>query len=228
MNDVSFKNLDFGTKPSTVSMETVEVTINPEIMIGDYAKAIINELNRRNPIRFKSTIIDGKSLDEELLDYYIKGLLQIRIESLTGTSINWRKAKQLAIPVFIQFVLSQVGIVIDHARGLKFQPTLHIEYDIDKLLSISNALEFFMDDGVTMLKDAFPRTPEGDFDVMSMVIVNDYVMGQKDDHHPLSSYVSAFLGLKLKEETAYRMLYRVRYDDVSFITEMLMHERSIF
>lgn len=95
------------------------------------------------------------------------------------------------------------------------------------MLDTSSRLRAFEVDGVSMHKDAFPRDKEGDQDMMTMAVIGDYVKSMSETPHPIQSYVSAFIGAKLEEEAAFKVLYRVRYDDVKFIRAMLLHEESL-
>lgn len=219
----SFPNLNFGTKPTTVGLEVIEVTINPDLLISGYADAYSKELYRRNPGRAQQV-----NLTADNLYSYFKGCLAIRIESLTGNCKVWRQAKSLLIPAWIEFTLSQVGVVIDTDRGLRLQPTFSYDYDINELLETSNKLRSFMADGLVLNRDAFPRSDEGDPDTMSMAIIDGFVQSQSRDAHPITSYIAAFLGFKIKEEAVFKLLYRVRYDDVNFISSMLLREGSIY
>lgn len=223
MNEATFSQLDFGTKATTVKFEEIQVTINPDLIINDYAEAYSKELHRRNPSR-ASTV--GVTKDE--LFEYFKTLLAIRVESISNDCKVWRQAKALLIPTWMEFVLSRVGEVIDNDRGLKITPIFEFDYDINRAFETSDKLRAFLSDGLVLHKDAFPRTPDGDVETMSMVIIDDYVTSQTKDAHPIASYVAAFLGYKLKEELAFKMLYRVRYDDVNFISSMLLREGTVY
>lgn len=216
-----FQNLNFGTKVSTVKQEIVEVQVDP-VMFRDYAQSYFREAQRVNPLAMKEMNLTV----EELEDYFLT-LLNARIQSLRPEGCPmWRTLKLCCIPDFLQFALSTIGIFVDQAYGLKVVPVFNYEGK-GNVLDTSAKIEFLMKFGLAAVKDAMPRGIDGDPDVMSLIIINDYVYGRRDDHLPLASYVAAFLGLKLTEETAFKMLYRCRYDDVSFISDMLMHERSI-
>lgn len=222
-NKEPFANFNFGTKPTSASFELISVEINPKMMLNDYAKAYVQEFHRRNPARAEAVGLT----EEELYDYFV-GLIAIRIESVNGGCKAWREAKQLLIPSWIEFTLSQIGEVVDVDRGLRFIPTLNHPVEIDKLLTVSDKLRAFIPDGVSLHKDAFPRGTEGDPETMSMAIIGQYVYSQSKDAHPIASYVASFLGFKLMEEATFKMLYRVRYDDISFIKSMLLREESVF
>lgn len=215
-------NLDYGTKPTTGKLETVNVEIDPKIMINDFGAAYASELHRRNPLRADQTNLTS----EELTEYFTQ-ILALRVQYIHDECKVWRQIKQLNIPTWIQFVISQVGRLIDYDFGLKVIPQLDYQIDLNFLLNVSIRLEAFKSDGVTMHKDAFPRSKDGDKDVMSMALIEGFVYSRTKDAHPLQSYVSAFLGLKLIEEQTFKILYRVRYDDVDFIRSMLMTEETL-
>lgn len=215
-------NLNYGTQPTTSTIEEIKVKIDPNIFISDYAKAYKSELGRRNPAR--DAAVD---LTIEELQKYFLGILAIRFDQIEGECKVWRQAKELYIPAWIQFVISQVGRVVDVEKGLVMIPIYKGEYDINELLDISNKLQVFKPDGVSLLKDAFPRTTDGDKDLMSMAIIDGYVKAMSKIPHPIQSYVSAFLGMQLEKEAAFKVIYRIRYDDVEFIRTMLSHEETL-
>lgn len=223
LNKDSFASLNFGTKATTSSLETIVVSINSKMMLADYAKAYEVELFRRNPVRAKEV-----GVTEAELQKYFEGILAIRVASIGGDCKVWREAKALYIPSWIEFTISQIGEVIDVDRGLRFIPQFNADVDMNAMLETSDKLRSFISDGVAMSKDAFPRSSTGDIDTMSMAIIGDYVSSQTKDAHPIASYIAAFLGFKLQEEVNFRALYRVRYDDVNFIRAMLLREGSIY
>lgn len=221
MSIENFANMDFGTKVSTVALDEICVIIDPSAMLGDFAQAYVDELYRRNPTRATSI-----GMSKEEIEAYFTGLLAIRVESVNGVCKCWREAKQLYIPSWIEAVISKVGMVTDVERGIIFKPVLSVTYDLTEMLATSTKLQAFVADGVTMHKDAFPRSNDGDKDVMMMAIINGYVMSVAVTH-PFASYIAAFLGLKLRQEEALSVLYRVRYDDFNFVKAMLLQEESI-
>lgn len=222
-----YESMDFGTTVTTSSYDQITVTINPEVMVDDYAAAVAADLQRRNPTRY--AVINKQLKDKEkgsldtLVPKYVRTLLAIRVESIKGSCPNWRQARELNIPPYIQYVLSQIGEVNDIDRGLKITPSFEYEYDIQEALDISSIIEFFTADGVVLLKDAFPRSKQGDKETMSLAIIDNYVKGI-DRTHPAKSYITVFLGMKLQEETNLRALYRIRYDDIDFVKSMLLNE----
>ena len=217
-----YEALDFGTTPTTSELLEVKVMLSPETMVKPYAKSYHNELYRRNPVKAQAV-----GLTEDDLYFYFSQLLLIRVQQVNDTLMYWRQAKALYIPDWIQFTLTQVGYAIDRNKGFKFVPVLDGEVDMNKCLDISNRIQSFEIDNVGMSHDAFPRETSGDLDTMSMAVIDGYVKGVNVSH-PISSYVSAFIGAKIMEEQAFSMIYRVRYDDVDFIAHMLLNTKEIY
>jgi len=221
--ELDFKKLNYGTKPTGVPMQNVNIELDPELMVKDFAVAYERELYRRNANRAEREKITA----DELYDYF-RGILSIHLEKDNlGTVKEWRKAKELYIPAWIQHVISQVGTYVDPIRGLKFIPQIAFVYDMAKMLEVSERLSAFKVDGLKIFKDAFPRDTSGDPEVMSMIIAENCVRSMTAEAHPASSYVAAFLGFKLREEMALLTMYRVKYDDIVFVHEMLLREETL-
>lgn len=217
-----FKSLNFDTKPTSVKMDVATVEVHPEFMIADFAKAYVRELTRRNPIRYQAS-----GLTVEDLDAYFQALVVMRVQSINDAFPRWREAKLLNVPAWIEFVLTCVGEVMDTDRGLHIKVTCDQTYDFAKALDVSEKLRAFKADGVVLLKDVFPRTAEGDVETMTMAIIDNYVCSQTKEAHPIASYVAAYLGFKLQEEVSFKMLYRVRYDDVDYIRTQLLQSEEV-
>lgn len=224
MNNEAFANLNFGTIPTTVKLDEVSINLDSSIILKQFAVAYAKDLARRQPVRAKEVNLTA----EELYEYF-QGLLKIRVDSIHGTCSVWRQAKALYMPCWIEFVLTQIGIVVDRERGLKLDPKFEFTLDMEKMKETSERLSSFMtgEGAVVLVKDAFPRKEEGDMETMSMAIIGDYVCSMAKTSHPIASYVAGFLGFTLEKETAFKMLYRVRYDDIEMLRELLIAEHSI-
>lgn len=223
-----FSKLDFGTVVTTSDFETIEVSVDPNFMLGDYAKAMARDLQRRNPLRFDSvitTLPDGFDGMEDALNYYVIGLLKYRIQAVHDICSVWRQIKRLVIPPYIQFALSMIGKVTDVDHGRKFVPKIDEVEDVDLhvMLQISETISIFQLDGVSLLTDAFPRSQEGDKETMSYAIIDGYVKGIERSE-VAKSYIAVFLGLKLKKETEFRAIYSVRYDNAEYVRDCLIDE----
>lgn len=226
-----FDNFDFGTTVTTSSMEEIYVTVDPIRMMHDYGDALLHDLERRNPDRYQAAInqlVGNGSMwasAEEAIHYYLDGLAEYRIQSVNGNCSDWRKAKRLVMTAVVQDALSCLGIIQDRNHGFKVIPIMKEEkiVDIDRMLRVSEFLEWFENDGIKLFKDAMPRGVEGDVDTMSCIIVGDEVKSMKVDAHPTFSYIAAFLGLEAQKQQDERR-FDVKYDLFSYIQFMLLNE----
>lgn len=214
-----FQSLDLGSGPPTsVPMERVEVRISAENLLGDYARAFVKECYNRHPLRAKSV-----GLKEEEVMKYCEFLVQRRIAFVDGSITDHGRLKNLAIPSFIQYCLENIGIVRKIDRGLTMIPVYAAEViTFNEAMAISEKILSFEQDLVILL-DAMPRSTDGNPEVMSTALIADYVQAM-EKVSPVSSYVTAFLGLKLVKENVYASLYRIVYDDVEFIRTALPHK----
>jgi hypothetical protein len=222
---VSFEHLDLGSgKPTSVPFETVVVQITNQALFGNYAKAFVKEAFRLNPLRAEQIELSAQEVED-----YCKYLLTQRIAAVEGNCPEWRKLKALYIPSWIQYNLSMIGIVVLRDRGLKLVPEMEepstMEYG--EALKISEKIGMLIDD-LQIVTDAMPRGDEGDVDVMSTALIAGYVRALFPVEHVASTYVTAFLGMKLKEEVAMRTLYRIQYDDLEFIASALTTQRGLY
>lgn len=224
-NYAPFQSLDLGTtKPTSVPQETLKVVISTENLTGAYGKAFVNECYRVNPLRAEQV-----KLTPDEVQQYCHYLMTKRIESINNDCPDFRKLKVLYIPSWIQYCLAMVGILVKRDIGLKIVPEMEnpSTMTFEEALVISEKIGAFEDD-LQIVKDGMPRSDEGNEDVMSTALVADYVRAIKPVHHVASTYVTAFLGMKLREEMAFAVLYRVQYDDLEYISSVITAERKIF
>jgi hypothetical protein len=223
---VDFTNLDIGgqNNPISVEMETIEVQLTADEMVTDYAKAFVREAHRVNPLRAEQV-----KLTEDEMVAYAKFLLVKRLECVNNDCKDWRSLKLCYIPVFLQYALRMVGKVILREQGLTLMPVMEDTKTITlkQALEISEKVGAFERD-LQVVQDAMPRDITGDQSVMSTALIAGYVRALRKVDHVSDTYVSAFLGFKLKEEAAFRVLYRVQYDDIQFIYSALTASRALY
>ena len=223
-SNASFVNLDLGTtKPTTVPMETINVIINGDL-VSDYGRAFVSEAKRVNPLKAEQV-----QLTAEEVDAYSRYLITKRIESIHGNCDDFRKLKTLYIPVWIQYNLAMIGRVVMRDRGLTINPIEEqpSSMTFEEAIKISEKIGAFEDD-LQVVQDAMPRSSDGDRDVMSTALIADYVRSLTPVTHVASTYITAFMGMRLKEESAMAVLYRVQYDDVQYIATALTSQRGLY
>lgn len=240
-----FDNLLLGVStPSSVPLETIEVEISSDALMADYARAFVRECRRVNILKAEQVGLTEKEMVE-----YAHFLLKKRIEVVNNDCPDFRKLKVLYIPTYLQYNLRMIGQVVNRDYGLKFVPVLKPKCDVtikeendkgeivdvkpnssikfEEALVISEKIGAFESD-VSIVTDAFPKSIEGNVDVMQTAIIAGYVRSTTKVDHIASTYVSAVLDMKLKKETAFQVLYRVQYDDISFIASVLPTKHELF
>lgn len=224
INASVFETLDLtGSKPTSVPMETIEVEISSDNLLGNYAKAFVSEAYRVSPL--KAQQID---LTEEEVNSYCNYLLYQRILSVKGECKDFRKLKVLYVPIWIQYNISMIGEVVIREKGLRLVPIMdQPDMSFEQAVKVSEKIGSFEGD-LQVVQDAMPRDPKGNKDVMSTALIAGYVRSIEKVEHVASTYVTAFLGMKLKEEAAMQVLYRIQYDDVAYIASVLTTEKRIF
>ena len=119
-----------------------------------------------------------------------------------------------------------MGKLIIRDLGLTFVPKWDeslVTITDDEAKVISERIAMF-EDVLQIVKNAFPNDDIGDQDLMTTALIADYVRATKELAHPVTTYLTAFLGLKLREENAFKVLYRVQYDDLSYLAQALDSE----
>lgn len=210
-------------KPISVKTEVIEVMIGVEDMFSGYAKGFLNEVQRINPLRASEVNLTPDELNE-----YIRFLVQMRVSVVNGESVKFYVLKQLWIPAFIQYGLCLIGRVEKRDAGIELVPLVERkQYDIDRMLEISNKIASFQSD-VTVVNHAFPMEVGGDDELMSCALIAGNVRGMVKVSHSAVAYMSAFMGLKIRQESVYSLLYRVNYGDANEIQRLILHERGMF
>lgn len=221
----NFVSLDLGSvKPTSIPMEEVEVVMSSDNLLGTYAKSFVKETFRVNPLRAEQV-----QLTVEEMERYCEFLLTQRINSVNGECPLFRKLKSLYIPSWIQYNLSMIGVVTLREVGLRMIPVMEkpSTMTFEEALVISEKVGMFLDD-LQIVQDAMPRSEQGNVDVMSTAMIAGYVRAMKKVDHVSATYVTAFLGMKLREEAAMQTLYRVQYDDIGFIASALTTQRGLY
>lgn len=224
-NNANFISMNLGdTTPRAVDFTTVEVLVDPQLLLGSYAKAFVMEANRVAPF-----IQERVNLSVDEVQQYCSYLITQRVKIINGDGESTRKLKTLYIPAFIQYILSSVGIVIDRIYGLKLIPVVENPSTLkfSQAAEISERISMFIDK-LQILYDAMPYDESGDEEVMASVLIDDTIRSYKVLTHPAATYASAFLGSRLRKDEALKAIYRISYDDVGFISAALITQKGIY
>lgn len=221
----SFESMVIGTtKPNPVPVETIEVEVSVDQMVENYGKAFLTEARRKNPV-----LAERVNLTVEEITSYCDYLLAQRVAMVHDECTDYRRIKVLWIPAYVQYCLSLIGEVHLRDRGLKLVP-VYGGGDVltfEQALEISEKISQFIDD-LCIVQDAMPRVTTGNVDVMSTALIAGYMRAINPVTHLAATYVSAFLNMKLRQETAFQALYRVQYDDLQYILAALTTQKGLY
>lgn len=225
MGTTQFQSLNLGfTKATSVSMETIKVCVFAGNMLPDYAREFVEQCYFKAPLSAEKLALS----ETEVLDY-INFLIQARVEFVRDHIHEYWKYKTLHVPAYVQHVLEQIGRVVRYDVGLEIIPTFDETIsliNIDQALKISGRIAHFKDD-IVMVQNAFPRTKDGNTEVMSTAVLAGFV-ASTIPVSPAASYLGAFLNFRLEEEKKFALLYRHQYDDVNFIRASLIPSGGLF
>ena len=196
--------------------DDITVVITDDNIAKPYVHGFISEMYRINPIFSKAIQLS----EEELMDY-INYLISERCKQVNGDYHARNRNKNMWIPDFIQYVISMIGIVEKRELGLRMIPEYGSEViSYEQATVVSNKLAQTQD-FMSLSRNAFPKDEFGDAEVMTTVLVSTSVKSMNVLTHPVNQLITAFLGMRLKEEAMHGILYRVQYDDLQYLTNVL-------
>lgn len=200
------------SKHTPVPVREVILKITVSEAVKSFCDAFVREGYRKNPLCAEKINLTVDELME-----YVQYLIHKRIEVVKGTCRDYRRIKRLAMPCFIERMLTDIGRVRILDKGLDIRPECDDQpaIDLTKAIEISDKIESFSDD-LSVVTGAMPREEMGNPETMSMALIQDYVLGMGDYDDPLLQYIVTFLQLQLEDEM-FNNLYCMRYDDVKTI-----------
>lgn len=210
-SDVATKLKGVAPKPIPVPVRTINLQLTVGETVNDLSKAFVSEGYRKNP-----QLAERINLTEDELTSYCNYLVAKRVQIVNDECRDWRYVKLLAMPCFIEMMLTAVGKVSLKAQAIEIYPVSDApEMTLEEAQNISDKILAFEDD-LAIVVGAMPKQVEGDPDVMTMAIINGYVLGMKEINNPVAQYIVYFLGCKV-EESMFDNLYYMQYDDVKSI-----------
>lgn len=156
----------------------------------------------------------GRTVTKERTYYYADGTKQVRIQG----------KDEGGNPVSITSEVVQYAKAFN-AKVAEIEP-MKAPINYDQALAISEKIASYEDE-IQIVKDAMPRGVEGHKDTMSCCILAEHVVSMHKVEHPVSTYMAAFLNLKIQEELEMSALYRIQYDDIEYIRSALLTQRVI-
>jgi hypothetical protein len=209
-------------KSTHIGLETVEVEIPANTLLGDYATAFVQEAELRHPDR-----ADRVGLKQDELLEYCKFLISKRVATVHRTVTDAGKLRDLYIPDFIQLCLETIGEVVYDEMSVVLIPVYKAKVmSLDEAYNVSRKLAQFKD-LLRMNRNAMPRGTEGDVEVMSSILSEQHVRCMREIH-PVSAIVTSFLGLTIQKEIILSSLYRVEYRNASAIRRAVLQREEMF
>lgn len=200
------------SKHTSVPVRELHILVAETEAMRSFNEAFVREGMRKNPL-----MAEKINLTVDELSDYENFLIHKRVEIVQGTCREFRVLKRLAMPCFIERVLTDIGRVKILERGLDIRPVADDSQIITlaEAIEISNKIESFYDD-LAVVVGAMPGAEEGNPETMTMALIEGYILGQGDYDDPLVQYIVYFLAMTL-QETQFNCLYYMRYDDVRTI-----------
>jgi len=213
VKDLSAEFSEFGLdRPTAKPLLVIDVEISAENLFSEYSKMFILECAREEPLLAKEV----KLTSAEILKY-CEYLVYKRVEIVNETITDFHKVRQLYLPFWIEECLAHVGKVWIRELGFLLTPVYDAEtISYEEARIISDRLSYFAE-SVDMANKVMPRATEGNADVMSLALIAAEVSGMNKRSTPRGAAISRFLGLKLLQESAFAILYRVNYGDVKTV-----------
>lgn len=231
---------DFKTvNPMPREITIIEVEIGKgKVPLQNYAEGL------HDALCFNSyyTMQAGQPLEitVDSLTWYLETLLEARVSIVNGNFRDKSVLRELFIPSFFQLVLSLIGKVNIREKGIELVPKWTSECEElrvkdgrfdkatrDRLLDISNKLGYY-EKSIHLEKAAMPYSSEGDHNLMMTAVIGDHICAISPVEHGFYTYATAFLRLKILEETTFSILYRVQYDDANLVARYLSTRREVF
>lgn len=217
------------TKPVAAPMITIEVEISLAVLVGQYVKAFVRKTRNAN-----SYLAEQHPINAQDLKRYIAFLVKTRIDIVSEAfTMPIHKLSPLWIPVYVQWALSNIGRCVIRERGITLVPVFSEKQvsesgdsEVIKPMTYAEAIQFSTEtldlwsSEIAMVQKAMPKDIGGDVDVMSCALIENKVRGLHSGIIPARTYVSAFLGMKIRKENAFGVLYRTEYADIAFLEEV--------
>lgn len=156
---------------------------------------------------------------------YIYYLIVARIRYVNGEKLPLPATDRAwIVPAFINVVLAQIGRIDDPNLGLVLRPVLTEEqlkdqdWTVEKLTTEARWLRTRLDVANIEYANGLPKSREGNYQMMTLQVINDRVMGEDGSHPGVHALIAGFLGLKFLENV---LAPRVEYATINSVKRML-------
>lgn len=193
---------------ATSELEEVYVTLNPELWSVQFSEALVNKVADSNHELSKNL----KLLVEEV-NQLMKYAIKTRVDYVHGRKVNKANNNELYVPVWVEMIISKIGIVELPEYGIKVIPVYEDDViSYEEAVRISSRIKRAIRH-IAIVNNWLDSDRKGDPDVMTLVLVDEVIKGWKADSGA-QAYISVFLGARLREESLFKSLFRVNYGSI--------------
>jgi hypothetical protein len=144
-------------------------------------------------------------VDEDVLIKYFQTLTALRVD-IANREVkdpDWRQNQRhpWVLPVLFSVALAQIGVVHEVNSGITLRPFNKDEYalSVDECRRVSAQLNTITRYGYEVARE-IPQTSAGNFDTMSVQLVEQVLRGRAfDPVHPVHAFLAAFLNARHAE-----------------------------
>lgn len=225
---VDYCTLDVGTQgPAMGELNEIGVEIIPQEMFQTYILNLVSQTHQR-----ASNEAQRVDLEAEELEFYFSYLLSMRIRQVRYEKMSSGKLQELWYPNFFIHCLQMIGRVLIRPRAILLFPVMmglieDTPENYQRAVKVSFKLET-LNHVLRVTKGGFPRSVEGNADVMSVALVKDRVRAVQHLGHVAMSFIGAVLNFTLDKEVAFKSTHPVLYDDVKLLQSALLFRSELY
>ena len=192
-------------KVSTTIVDEEEFIIDPNIWIPIFSSKLVDKLAYKNKYLSESL----KLTEDEVVKLSLFAI-KTRIDYCNGKKVSRAQMNQLFIPVWIEAVISKIGIIELQDYGLKLIPVCDVDViSYEEAVKISSRLKQTRVD-LAITDSWLDSSRLGDVEVMSMVIIDDLVKGMTPNSGKYA-FLTSFLHATIRNDSLLKTLFRVSY-----------------
>lgn len=226
--EVDFLTLEVGSGgPSMGELTEIEVMVSVDGLFKTFAANLAEQAFQRAPNEAKEVALTKDEIIE-----YADYLLSRRIDQVVHGKGGTGKLQDLWYPSFLVHCLQMIGRVVIRNRALLLLPTkeVMIPDNADTFLMAKKiSLKFeTLNWALRTVKGGFPRSIEGNQDVMSVALVVDRVRTIQHVGHVAMTYIGAVMNFTLRKEIAVKLSHPIFYDDVKFLESALLYRSELY
>jgi len=208
------RRLDKTVVPTPVNYEQVDVSISASSPVfASYIKALYEEMES------EVGLSGGRmSFTQEELVKYVSTLIATRVDYVNGTSPLFHFKEKIRVPAFLSVALEQVGKVEVPEQGLSLKPVCLISklelMDLGQVEQMSRKLAQLERLGFRFAL-GYSREKSGEVSFMTMELLEDWVMSDSMDQHPIMALFASFFSVTGLVKVLGASAFRVKYCELS-------------